>query len=708
MPEISPKKLIEYSLARIAQQLPNFKQRPAQHEMIAAVADTFSRAPKISEDVLDERPLQNGESILVIEGPTGTGKSLAYLLPAVVMARALGKKLVVSSATVTLQEQLAHKDIPFLAQHAGLNISYAIAKGRGRYLCTYRLKQLAGNNPMQVEMFEDEKTVFTQLLGSFTAGLWSGDRDGLAEPVADNVWSQITNDRHGCLKKNCPDFIGCSFYAARQKLEDVDIIIANHDLLLADIAMGGGIILPEPSETFYCLDEAHRLVDKAIQQFAASHTINGTIAWLEKIDITVSKALLQLKNYRLPSDITDLAKTLVEYLQDFSRALAEFSELRYVGESGSNAAILRFKHGKVPAALAVLCDNLARVSNTLLVMLNLLQDSLKKAKANSEGVGTAAVFDRILIDLGFFIGRVENVVAVWTLFAQNLADNEPPIAKWITAEWSSKKPDEQVDYIICASPVSAAKILSERFWCNIAGAVLTSATLRSLGSFDLLLTETGLKEYAEITCIALESPFNFPAQGKLMIPAMRSNPKDPYAHTQELIALLPTLLPDTGENGSLVLFSSKKQMLDVAKGLPENFQKLLLIQGDRSKEILLSEHFARIKNSQPSVLFGLSSFAEGLDLPGNACNLLIIAKLPFAVPDDPVSETLADWITQKGGNSFMEMALPATSIKLIQAVGRLIRSETDTGMVVIMDTRLQTTHYGKLLRNSLPPFTRVN
>ncbi len=238
----------------------------------------------------------------------------------------------------------------------------------------------------------------------------------------------------------------------------------------------------------------------------------------------------------------------------------------------------------------------------------------------------------------------------------------------------------------------------------MAGAVLTSATLRSLGTFDLLLKETGLLSFSKTTCIALDSPFDFQKQAKLIIPEMQATPKDPIAHTFEIVTLLPTYLPSSGANGSLVLFASRKQMHDVANKLPDEYRRLLLIQGDWSKEILLSEHFARIEKGQPSILFGLASFAEGLDLPGNACNNLIIAKLPFAVPDDPVSETLADWITEKGGNPFMEITLPATSIKLIQAVGRLIRSENDTGTVVIFDTRLKNTHYGRLLRKSLPPF----
>lgn len=698
---------IDECLAKIAQHLPGFKHRSGQHAMITAVAEAFTR---VSPNSSDDEDTQNGDSILVIEGPTGTGKSLGYLLPAIVMARAQGKKLIVSSATVALQEQLANKDLPFLAQHAGLKISYAIAKGRGRYACTQRLKQLA--EPTQLTLdnahtsIATEKNIFIEMANLLVSGKWSGDRDSLAKPVGDNVWSQVTNDRHGCIKKLCPEFAACPFFKSRAKQEEVDIVIVNHDLLLADIAMGGGVILPKPADTFYCLDEAHHLADKAIQQFAASHAINGTLQWLEKIDGTTSKILSQLKDYKPSADIANLAHTFAEYLQDFRGMLAAMPELRINNNNQYTPPVLRFKYGVIPASLTTLCGNLAVTAKSLLAALYALQEQLKKAKTNAEGSGLATLYDRLSIDLGFFIGRAENLVAVWTLYAEEVKSDEPPIAKWISAQWLHKNQHEQIEYTISASPVSAAKLLASRFWGTVAGAVLTSATLRSLGSFELLLTETGLKDYPNTTCIALESPFNFAEQGKLIIPAMRADPKDPAAHTQEIISLLPSLLPTEAGHGVLMLFSSRKQMQDVAQGLSKELRSMLLMQNEQAKAVLLKEHFARIHKGQSSIIFGLASFAEGLDLPGKACSHLIIAKLPFAVPDDPVSQTRADWITQKGGDAFMEMSLPLTSLKLIQAVGRLIRTETDTGVVAILDTRLKTKAYGRLLCKNLPPFAR--
>jgi ATP-dependent DNA helicase DinG len=708
---ISPasKKIIDACLTKISQHLPNFKQRPSQYQMITAVANNFSKATTISEE-----NKQQGESILVVEGPTGTGKSLGYLLPAAVIAKEKEKKLVVSSATVMLQEQLANKDIPFFAKHTGLNISFAIAKGRGRYACIYRLKQQAGiasSGASQLEMElnshlnENEKNSFVQMAQSFSEEKWSGDRDNLSKPVPDAIWSQITNDRHGCIKRDCPDYKVCPFFKAREELETVDVVIANHDLLLADMAMGGGVILPDPSETFYCIDEAHHLADKAIKQFAASHGINGSLAWLEKIEGALSKAYSLVRNFQHAKKITELSESLGSYLQDFRGALSGFSQLHL---HSNEPALLRFKHGIIPEKLLSLCENLSTVSQSLLSLLNLLRDDLKLKKSSAEGAGAANLYDRALIDLGFYIGRVENLAAVWHLFSTKPSKNSPPIAKWITCEWiKNKNYAEQTEYTANVSPVSAASLLSTRLWEKIAGAVLTSATLRSLGNFDLLLNETGLNDFTKTTCLALDSPFDFSRQGKLIIPPMKSDPREPIAHTQELISLMPVYLPTTGGNGALVLFSSRKQMQEVASAMPASIKSLLLIQGEGSKEQLLKIHFKRIDENQPSILFGMASFAEGLDLAGNACNHLLIAKLPFAVPDDPVSETLADWLTQQGKNAFMEMSLPATSIKLIQSAGRLIRSETDTGTIIIFDTRLKTKPYGRLLLNSLPKFQQI-
>lgn len=709
MPDHLDHPILQQSLENIARNLPNFKSRPTQRQMIQMVFRTLSHAPSpdISQEVI---PATQGESFLVIEGPTGTGKSLGYLLPAIVAAKLLGKHLVVSSATVMLQEQLANKDIPFLAEHGGLNISYALAKGRGRYACPQKLYEhttyaaqtdLIGHEssfaPWDKKPSLAEMRCLNDLAHQLNTGLWNGDRDALTEPVPDELWRRFTNDRHGCLKRECPHFKACPFYQARDKLEQVDVIIVNHDLLLADLAMGGGVILPAPNSTFYCIDEAHHLSSKAVQQFSASHTVFGTLAWLEKLTGTVSKVESLLKQFNTTQKIKHLTDIIVENLQRLAPALSGLFERSH------DLPFYRCVNGVLPAGFAAFCEQLLPALKSLLSALNTLQEHLKRQKSNQESKAHEPLFDRLSVDLGFFIGRVENLNAVWALFATGTGANEPPIAKWITAENTRG----HVEYTLSASPVRAATLLTQRLWNKAAGVILASATLRSLGSFDKLLAETGLVNYPKTTCIALPSPFNLSQQGELRIPPMRSDPKNPDAHTREIITLLPSLITLDKNEGTLMLFSSKKQMLEVAQGVPENLRQALLIQGNRPREVLIREHFSRINMGQPSVLFGLASFAEGLDLPGKACTHLIIAKLPFSMPDDPVSQTLAEWIEQRGGNAFFEMTLPEASIRLIQAMGRLIRAETDTGAITILDTRLVSKGYGRQLKQSLPPFRTV-
>ena len=699
---------LQESLENIAQNLPHFVSRSTQHQMMNAVFKTLSQTLDSSE--LDGTCKREGESILVIEGPTGTGKSLAYLIPAIIAANLHKKHLVISSATVMLQEQLANKDIPFVTKHAGLSVTYVIAKGRGRYACPHKLYQYVHQGiqsdfigytsdelPPVKKLTKHEITQLNALAHRLHEKTWSGDKDELAENLPDALWSSITNDRHGCLKRECQYYKECPFYQARDKLEQVDMIIANHDLLLADLAMGGGVILPSPEDTFYCLDEAHHLSDKAIQQFAAAHSLVGSIAWLEKLYATINKSESLLNERASAKKAQDAIERIRETFQSLTIVLENL--LNKVKDN-----IYRFPHGVLPEGFDIFGTQILPAVQTLLSSLRQIQDALKRKKTKPENKSFEKTFERLVTDLGFFVGRVENIQAVWTLFSTEPLINQPPVAKWITRE-SVKR--GQIEYILSASPVRASQLLTERLWQKAAGCVLTSATLRSLGSFEKLLHETGLNQFSKTTCTALPSPFDLPKQGSLAIPKMKTDPKNSDAHTQEISALLPNLISLEKKEGTLVLFSSKKQMQEVAAAIPKRWQDMLLIQGNAAKEVLLKTHFNRIANHEPSILFGLASFAEGLDLPGKACTHLIIAKLPFSMPDDPVSQTLAEWVTLCGGNPFFEITLPQASTRLIQAVGRLIRSETDTGVVTILDNRLLNKSYGQRLKKDLPPFKEI-
>lgn len=702
----SEKDAIRVHYRTLAESLPGFRPRAAQREMLAAVASAFSQS--LNEDDTSDR---QGESIVVIEGPTGVGKSLAYLLSGALMARARNKKLIVSSATIALQEQLVHRDIPFLLKHSGLAATYALAKGRGRYLCPYRLYQLTSDF-QQTEFFEfdaaalwekkpqeREISQLKRMADLFHTRRWNGDRDEYADTIEDKLWFRVTNDRHGCLKATCPNRQECPFFVARDAIQNVDIVVTNHDLLLADAAMGGGVILPPPAQSFFCIDEGHHLAKKAINQFSAEHSLGLSLYWLERVPTLIKQIKSLSSAYSQPTELAiEASESCLESLSLLKIQLDQNSN--FPEELSENHTWL-FKTQAIPEEIQVIAENIALSASTLLNRLDALVSLLSEVRKTHPD--ETPLIDQTSSALGMIIGRAEGLAAVWKLMLIKTADHTPPIARWITKQLSPR-----VDYIISASPVSAANDLVNSLWKKIAGAVVTSATLRSLGSFDLVLTRTGLHWMKATQCLALESPFHFQEQGDLYLPPLHSSPRDSEKHTAEIIEWLPKLIDVKHAVGSLVLFSSRKQMLAVAAGLPVNLSEHLLIQGEQSKSKTLSQHLEKIKRGQASIIFGLDSFAEGLDLPGEACVHVIIAKLPFSMPDDPVDKTLAAWIESKGGNPFLEITVPEASIKLIQATGRLIRTENDYGRVTILDNRLLKQPYGRKLLAALPPFKRLD
>ena len=699
----------------IGKNLPGFRPRTSQREMIAAVANAFSRT--LTREEGGEPPKREGESIAVIEGPTGVGKSLAYLLAGGIMAQTRGKRLIVSSATVALQEQLVDRDLPFLVEKSGLELTFALAKGRGRYLCPYKLYQLTQNNAQQnllgfeaPEVLWDSKpkpeelNLLRNIADEFSARRFNGDRDTWPEKIDDAIWLKVTNDRHGCLKSACPNRPECPFYLARDVLETVDVVIANHDLLLADISMGGGVILPAPENSFYCIDEAHHLPKKALSRFAAEHSWNIAVWTLEKLPQLTGKIAALTDKAELANLADEAATSLLDSLHEWQFHLAEEPSLR-LGSSENdrrkhNEPTWLWEDGKIPEGLETTVSNTAIAARSLLKHVVGLNDALSAARREKEQDG--ALIDRLTSEFGLFIARIEQISAVWDLLSTVPIEGEEPLAKWIT-----RRADDKNDYIFNASPISSASHLANSLWRRAAGAVLTSATLQSLGSFNLILRQTGLLWLPETTTLALESPFNFDAQGELYIPPVHASPKDPDAHTAAIVEWLPKLVSPVEAIGTLVLFSSRKQMQDVALRLPDEYLPLLLVQGELPKAVLLQRHHQAIAEGKASIIFGLDSFAEGLDLPGTACVQVIIAKLPFAMPDNPIEKTQNRWIEQRGGNPFIEITVPEASIKLIQAVGRLIRTEQDYGRVTILDNRVKTQRYGQQLLACLPPFKRI-
>ena len=527
----------------ISQNLPQFRPRPAQREMIAAIANAFSRTKNRAEG--EEAPQREGESIVVIEGPTGVGKSLAYLLAGGIMAQTREKRLIVSSATVALQEQLVNRDLPFLVAQSGLELTFALAKGRGRYLCPYKLYQLTQSNSQQNLLgFEapavlwdskpkpEELQLLRELADEFTARRFNGDRDTWPERIDDTLWMKVNNDNYGCLKAACPNRPECPFYLARDTLETVDVVVANHDLLMVDISMGGGVILPAPENSFYCIDEAHHLPKKALSQFAAEHSWNQAVWALEKLPTVTDKIAALTDKAELANLADEAAAALLESLHEWQFHLSEEPELK---TTESNESVWLWQDGKIPEALELTVSNTAVAARSLYKHVNGLNDALSAARRDKEQ--NSAQIDRLSTEFGVFRARIEQIAATWDLISTVPAEGEEPLAKWIT-----RRTDDKNDYCFHASPISSASYLANNLWRRAAGAVLTSATLQSLGSFNLILRQTGLHWLPETTTLALQSPFDFDAQGELYLPPVHASPKDPAAHTAAIVEWLPKLI----------------------------------------------------------------------------------------------------------------------------------------------------------------------
>ncbi len=684
----------------------DLKPRLGQKLMIAEIAKTLG---SIALD--DEGVRETDGHVCVVEAGTGTGKTVAYLLATLPIAKALGKKVVVSTATVALQEQIVNKDIPEVLRHSGLNFKVSLAKGRGRYLCLSKLDRLLNDadfatNPTQ-GLYEDEYPqvtseavkIYQSMVDALAANKWDGDRDNWADGIQDVEWQQVTTDHRQCTGRRCANVSSCSFMKARENLGSVDCIVTNHDLVLADLALGGGAILPAPEETIYIFDEGHHLPDKALNHFAHHSRLLATSKWLEQSQKPAANLIAQVSGAgQIDRFSEQLPAALIDAKQELDKAIPLIQTLGDGIDPSSHTPRYRFDSGIIPDSIRQHSTEIyrafQRLADLLSKMTNELNESLEDSHCRVPKVDLEAAYPV----LGTWQSRSEANAELWHSYATPDAAGAVPKARWFTLVEQSGN----LDFEVCSSPILASKTLEYGLWNQCCGAVVTSATLAALGRFDRYQMRAGTP--ADSRYQVVPSPFDFQHAGLLSVPAQAIEAGNPSDHTSALIETLPELLDITA--GSLVLFSSRRQMLDVYEALPSDWQALILVQGDRSKQALIDEHKRNVDNGDGSIIFGLASFAEGVDLPGDYCTHVVIAKLPFAVPDDPIEAALSEWIETRGGNPFMEITVPDAAIKLVQACGRLLRTESDKGTVTLLDRRIVTKRYGKAILNSLPPFAR--
>ncbi|OUS26295.1 hypothetical protein A9Q99_18880 [Gammaproteobacteria bacterium 45_16_T64] len=684
--------------------------RYGQRLMIAEVAKSIAA---ISTD--DEGNRTSDNHVCVVEAGTGTGKTVAYLVSAIPMAQALGKKVVISTATVALQDQIVSKDIPDLLINSSLSFSYQLAKGRGRYLCLSQLDQLmsaGGSDDPNMALWEELRAVtvdkdsaklYQALAMAVDQGRWDGDRDSWEDEIEDAAWRRVTTDHNRCTGRNCSFYDECVFYQNRGNLHKTDVVVANHDLVLADLVLGGGAILPAPEDTIYIFDEGHHLPDKALGHFSSSSYLRGTQSWLAEllkllssVSGTFSNTGVQTTAEQLVGPVNELQQLLPIVLTMLTPLADQTDNFRGgFGNDKSGYSVYRFENGDIPKELIELALQVSKetlaVRKYLIQIAEILEDGLEGNRSDINKSEAELWYPLI----GTQLARAEAVDRLWQSYCRDERESKIPMARWL----SFHEVSQGIDVELCASPILASEVLRKYLWNRCFASVVTSATIVAVGDFERFKMRSGISSEGGFHVVP--SPFDYAQAGKVIIPAMDFDPSDSVRHTQYLVDFL---IEEGKRIATLVLFTSRKQLQEVYDLLPYEYQEVVLAQGKVAKTEIIKKHKAAIDNDEYSIIFGLASFAEGIDLPGRYCEHVVIAKLPFAVPEDPVDETLSEWIKGQGGNPFMQIVVPDAAIKLKQAVGRLIRTEMDEGKISILDRRIIKKHYGKAILHSLPPF----
>jgi len=669
-----------------------FRARRGQREMIASIARAFTRA--------------DAPRVAAIEAGTGTGKTAAYALAAIPIAAALNKRLVIATATVALQEQIVLRDLPDLAVRSGLTFQFALAKGRGRYVCVKRLDdQLKSTGQADFAGFElasgDAAALYGRLLDSFANRSWDGELDSWAEGIDEADWRPITTDHRGCANQRCGFFRQCPFFRARADLDKADVVVANLDLVLADLSLGGGAVLPEPEDTFYVLDEAHHLAAKTRAHFTLDQRLRSTVTWLEQVNGALGTLAQRVgRPPELVGPVQQIATSTGVVAERLAELQLQVTGLEFLPRD-ERLESHRFPLGRVDAAIADIAGAAAQAMQPLATRLDevhaLLLEVVDGTRSWEKGYEAEDW-------LGVVGPQVNRAVALQALLEDYAGGSRvPAAAAEARARWVMRHSFEVGhDFELVSAPLHTGTLLAGVLFERAYGVLLTSATLTALGKFDRIAEQCGLPEGTLFRRIA--SPFRYPDIASLHVPAMRADPRDAAAHTAEVAERLPELL--SLERSALVLFTSWRQLNDVVRALPARLESQLKVQGRGSKQALLAAHCADIDAGRTSYLLGVASFAEGVDLPDDYCRHVIIVKLPFAVPDDPVDQAQAEWLEAAGRNPFFEISLPDAAMRLVQACGRLIRHENDHGRITLLDRRVVTQRYGRSLLAALPAFRR--
>jgi ATP-dependent DNA helicase DinG len=610
------------ALARV---VPDFEPRLQQVAMARAVADALDT-----------------DRTVLVEAGTGTGKTLAYLIPAVLS----GKKVVISTGTRALQDQLASRELPLVERALDRSVDWCVLKGRENYLCVYRLEDVMGATSRSL-LPEPLEAVW-----KWAGKTETGDRAELAWLADDDpLWPLVSVTGEQCLGSTCPRYEPCFLTRAKRRAARADLVIVNHALFFADLAAGphasGSIV---PHHTAVIFDEAHVLEEVATSHWGVSVSRHR-----------VRDLLADLRRESLPEDNTSGRVAVFEAF-DRMHAAAEraFDALRAVAGPEATAR-LRWVPDEAERAAASGLDLLARLADVTLGI-----DAL-----GPSGEGWARLAERVAA-----LGR--DVRFLWRA-------EDPAYVFWVETNGAAVR--------LSASPLDVSSILRGTLFSSGRTCVLTSATLTAGGSFGYLRSRLGIDEADEL---ALASPFDFQSQALVYVPREFPLPRD--SGFVEAVADEVVRLVTASRGRAFVLFTSHRALDRVFECCRQRLAYPVLKQGDGPRMALI-ERF----KAAPSVLFATMGFWQGIDVPGEALSCVVLDKLPFAPPDDPIVQARTDALKNEGLDPFAAYQLPAAAIWLKQGFGRLIRSRRDRGVIAILDRRLLTHGYGRFFLQSLPP-----
>ena len=627
----------------IARHHPDYEYRPGQLAMAQAVAEA-----------LDQR------HHLLVEAGTGIGKTLAYLVPAI----ATGRRVIVSTGTKNLQEQIFYKDIPFLQAILPRKFKATYLKGRSNYVCLNRLKR-AEASPVLEGL--DEVDYF-DLVNQWAYRSQTGDRAELTElPEKVPFWRHIDARSDICIGQKCPSFDPCFITKARQAALESDVVIVNHALFFADLALRDkewGQVLPDYSAVIF--DEAHQIEDIAAQYFGAgvsSYQIDDLLGDISRLILTDASASGEIT--KASARVSTMADN---FWTSFSGVDPRSSIRTFEGEGRfvlrHDMFVRKLRGGEFEATAAG-----ERFVN-LKTALQRLKGALQVVKdAPPEMEATLRRVDQVLFDLEFIVGADDELFVYW-------------------AERRGR------GVFLQATPIDASGILNDRLFSHVETVVLTSATLTSAGSFDFIRSRLGVERAADLIA---GSNYNYREQSLLYLPPKMPDPRDAgfqHAAAGEIVKIL-----NASRGRAFVLCTSYSQMEALREMVEFKIDFPILMQGEGSRSGILD----KFRSTPNAVLFATSSFWQGVDVRGEALSCVIIDKLPFAVPSDPVIGARQRYIDNHGGNSFNSYSVPSAIITLKQGLGRLIRSATDRGVLSILDPRIVTKGYGQQFLKSLPP-----